>query len=359
MILTGQCFQMFPKRRRLNTVLMVLISFFAFYLLYKSINLKARHFISKLKLFEYKAIENEVDDVVYDYIDDTNELEVQKRYEFPYKFLLDEPSFCRGGDLQVVNIIPVRVSDRPARDGVRRTWGLKEVVASTKLKPLFLIGASRSPEEQQSLERESQAFHDIIQIDVVDSYLNLTLKTLTALHWKQGQCQHVPWLLKSDADVFLHPWAVTKTLSWAKKDFVCKVLKQRHVCRSVNKKCRDGRWVMPREIYPHDRYPPYCNGPAYALSQRAVREVLNAASFRKMHFAMEDIYFTGILPQGLNLQYYDVGSQMCLYHLETPPYDRIANGNALFIVDSFGKSRGKYTHDDLWRFLNVSRFTSV
>ncbi|XP_068234003.1 beta-1,3-galactosyltransferase 5-like [Palaemon carinicauda] len=345
---------MFPKRRRLNIILMVLICMLSVYLIYNSLSFTTPDFIRHLRLLNLNENANEDDDVVYDYIDSADELEAQERYDFPYKFILDEPDFCIG-DLQTVNIIPVRASDRPERDSVRRTWGKKDVVESTKLKPLFLTGASKSSEEQQNLEKESQTFHDIIQIDIVDTYLNLTLKTLTAFHWKQARCQHVPWLLKSDADVFMNPWAVSRTLRHARKDFVCKVLRHRHVCRSVNKKCRDGRWVMSRETYPHDRYPPYCNGPAYAVNQNAVQKISVTASSRRTHFLMEDIYFTGILPQGLNLHYYDVGTLMCLYHLDSPPYDRLADDKALFVVDSFGKSGGKYTHDDLWQFINASR----
>ncbi|KAK7070050.1 hypothetical protein SK128_013645, partial [Halocaridina rubra] len=257
--------------------------------------------------------------------------------------------------LRVLNIIPVRSSDNQVRDGVRRTWGDLHVVSSTKLKSLFLIGASTGNEEQDHLLEESHAFHDIIQVDIIDDYLNLSLKTLTALHWKQSRCPQVPWLLKSDGDVFMNPWAVSQVLKEAKKDFVCRVLRQRYVCRVTSKTCRDERWVMSRQDYPHDRYPPYCNGPAYALNQRAVSSIINKAATRETHFPMEDAYFTGVLAQGLHLHYYDLGTRMRLYHLSTPPHESLASGKALFVVDSYKNSQGKYTHDDLWEHLVASR----
>lgn len=294
------------------------------------------------------------DDVVYDIIDSSDELEVQKRLVFPYRYTIDEPNFC-DTDIKVLNVVPVRPSNRQVRDEIRATLGSKDVVSLTQLKVLFLVGASETSEEQQNLEEESLKYHDLVQVDFVDAYLNLTLKTLTALHWKQSRCAQVPWLLKSDDDVFTNPWAVTETLMEAKKDLVCRVLTQKHVCRAVSRHCRHKSWVISRETYAHDKYPPYCNGPAYALNQRAVSEIINRAASRKTHFPMEDAYFTGVLTQGLHLRYNNIGSRMQLYNLQSPPYKSLASGKALFVVDFFKKGNGRYTRLDLWQHLIDSR----
>ena len=44
------------------------------------------------------------------------------------------------------------------------------------MKLIFVFGAATSPEEQKSIDTESRQYRDIIQIDVVDSYKNLSYK---------------------------------------------------------------------------------------------------------------------------------------------------------------------------------------
>lgn len=267
--------------------------------------------------------------------------------EFPYKFLMDEPHFC-AEDLLVLNMMPVSVGDAEARARIRRMWGSREVVASTKLRPLFLVGESSDAEQQRRLQEESDEYHDVIQVGFVDSYLNLTLKTLSALHWKHTRCRQVPWLLKSDADVFVSPWALTKLLRNETADIVCRLLFSKNVCRPHN--CRDKRWMIPLEVYPNEFYPPYCNGPAYAVNQKFVREILTVASAEKP-FVMEDAYYTGILAQGLDLKYNNIGSRCQLYHLKQPPYDTVGRGRSLFLVNPERKSRYRYTLEDVWNYL--------
>ncbi|XP_037783721.1 beta-1,3-galactosyltransferase 2-like [Penaeus monodon] len=267
--------------------------------------------------------------------------------EFPYKFLIDEPHFC-AEDLLVLNVMPVSVGDAEARARVRKMWGAREVVASTRLRPLFLVGETNGTEQQRRLQEESDEYHDVIQVGFVDSYLNLTLKTLSALHWKHTRCRHVPWLLKSDADVFVSPWAVTRLLSNETADIVCRLLFSKNVCQPHN--CRDKRWIIPPEVYPHEFYPPYCNGPVYAVNQKSVREILTVASAENP-FVMEDAYYTGILVQGLDLKYNNIGSRCQLYHLKHLPYNTVGRGRSLFLVNPERKSRDRYTLEDVWNYL--------
>ncbi|XP_063606455.1 beta-1,3-galactosyltransferase 2-like isoform X2 [Penaeus indicus] len=267
--------------------------------------------------------------------------------EFPYEFLIDEPHFC-AEDLLVLNMMPVSVGDAESRARVRRMWGARDVVASTRLRPLFLVGEARDAEQQRRLQEESDEYRDVIQVGFVDSYLNLTLKTLSALHWKHTRCRHVPWLLKSDADVFVSPWAVTRLLRNETADIVCRLLFSKNVCRPHN--CKDKRWMIPPEVYPHEFYPPYCNGPVYAVNQKSVREILTVAS-ADTPFVMEDAYYTGILVQGLDLKYNNIGSRCQLYHLKHPPYDNVGRGRSLFLVNPEKKSRYRYTLEDVWNYL--------
>lgn len=341
--------------RRRQKILLSLLFIFIFLLLRPANNNKIsqKQIIQEIQGQGAVVEENLDQDIVFDEINADSAMreeenvgeEIEK--ELPFKFLIDEPHFC-AKDLLVLNMMPVSVGDAEARARIRRMWGSREVVASTKLRPLFLVGESSDAEQQRRLQEESDEYHDVIQVGFVDSYLNLTLKTLSALHWKHTRCRQVPWLLKSDADVFVSPWALTKLLRNETADIVCRLLFSKNVCRPHN--CRDKRWMIPLEVYPNEFYPPYCNGPAYAVNQKFVREILTVASAEKP-FVMEDAYYTGILAQGLDLKYNNIGSRCQLYHLKQPPYDTVGRGRSLFLVNPERKSRYRYTLEDVWNYL--------
>ena len=58
---------------------------------------------------------------------------------------------------------------------------------------------------------------------------------------------------------------------------VCSVNYGKGVCRGegegeADRGC-DDRWVIPRADFAEDTYPPYCNGPIYALNNAYIRQV--------------------------------------------------------------------------------------
>ncbi|XP_037788645.1 beta-1,3-galactosyltransferase 2-like isoform X2 [Penaeus monodon] len=343
---------MFRRRQKILAPLLFLL-IFLFLRPANDVKISQKRIIQEIQGHGVVAEESADQDIVFDEINADSARREEDDGQFPFRFLIDEPHFC-AEDLLVLNMMPVSVGDAEARARVRRMWGAREVVASTRLRPLFLVGESRDAEQQRRLQDESEEYHDVIQVGFVDSYLNLTLKTLSALHWKHTRCRHVPWLLKSDADVFMNPWSVSETLQKATEDIVCRVLYARIVCRPHT--CKDKRWIIPPELYPHDHYPPYCNGPVYAVNQNFIQTVLPAAS-AKNPFPMEDAYFTGILVQGTGLRYKDIAKRCQLYHLREPPHETIASGNMLFVVNPEEKSGRRYTLEDLWKRLKASRLS--
>lgn len=63
---------------------------------------------------------------------------------------------------------------------------LDEVDFSVKV--LFLIGETPSNETQLRIVQESDMFGDVIQESFIDSYNNLTLKTIMMLKWVTTNC---------------------------------------------------------------------------------------------------------------------------------------------------------------------------
>lgn len=57
---------------------------------------------------------------------------------------------------------------------------------------------------QDSIEDESNLHGDIIQENFIDSYNNLTLKSVMLLKYISQHCDKVEFILKSDDDMFVH-----------------------------------------------------------------------------------------------------------------------------------------------------------
>lgn len=56
------------------------------------------------------------------------------------------------------------------------------------VKVAFLVGQTLNNETQQRIVAESDMYGDIIQESFIDSYNNLTLKTIMMLKWVNGTC---------------------------------------------------------------------------------------------------------------------------------------------------------------------------
>lgn len=54
------------------------------------------------------------------------------------------------------------------------------------------------------IAEESRTYGDIIQEDFVDSYLNLTLKSVMALKWADQYCSDLRYFMKADDDIFIN-----------------------------------------------------------------------------------------------------------------------------------------------------------
>ncbi len=70
-----------------------------------------------------------------------------------------------------------------ARDGVRKSWGSAANDPGRNCSVVFVVGRSKSDDEERNVLRESRKYGDILQVDVYDHYNNLTLKTVAILRY--------------------------------------------------------------------------------------------------------------------------------------------------------------------------------
>ena len=131
---------------------------------------------------------------------------------------------------------------------------------------------------QTKLQEEAQIYDDIVIFDFLDTYVNLTIKTIVSLNWVFN-AYNTDILLKLDDDTLLNVTDVHRTLLKYmynnKSEQPDNVIAGKRVnSLPVNRNLKH-KWGLSREAYPPPTFPPYYGGPAYALTRSAVSLLLN------------------------------------------------------------------------------------
>lgn len=130
---------------------------------------------------------------------------------FHYRYLINEPHLCASlPKPYVINLVPTAPQDCENRSLIRRRWANDKWTKSTFTKTVFHVGETSDPQVMTAVTEESNIHHDIIQFSFRDSYDNLTLKILSGLHRVKNFCFTPTWILKSDADVLVNIFELTR-----------------------------------------------------------------------------------------------------------------------------------------------------
>lgn len=102
------------------------------------------------------------------------------------------------------------------RNAIRQTWlkTLKSEVLNTIRGPngrrvalaglVFMIGRKPDGSRYENLKAEREEFGDILEINVVDTYYNLSAKVAALLNWIDSRCSGVDFVLKTDDDIYVN-----------------------------------------------------------------------------------------------------------------------------------------------------------
>ncbi|XP_056149012.1 beta-1,3-galactosyltransferase 2-like [Lampris incognitus] len=212
----------------------------------------------------------------------------------PYPYIINEPYKCPESKLApfLVLLIATEARQVEARDAIRQTWGNESVALGVGFIRLFLLGTNKGELgrlQQRTLESESLRHHDIIQQDFLDTYNNLTTKTLMGINWVAMYCRKASYVMKTDSDMFVNTeYLVHKLLRpelKPKKDYFTGN-NMRGFAPNRNK---NSKWYMSPELYPSEKYPTFCSGTGYVFSGDLATKIYRASlGIRRLH--LEDVY---------------------------------------------------------------------
>ncbi|XP_066504041.1 beta-1,3-galactosyltransferase 2 [Hoplias malabaricus] len=209
----------------------------------------------------------------------------------PYRYVLNEPYKCTDSSPFLILLIAAEPGQVEARNAIRQTWGNESVAAGLGFVRLFLLGTSSSSDSylQNTIRDESFQYHDIIQQEYMDTYYNLTIKTLMGMNWVKDYCPNARYIMKTDSDMFVNTeYLIQKLLKPdmpPRHNYFTGYL-MRGYAPNRNK---DSKWYMPPELYSSERYPIFCSGTGYVFSGDMAAKIYKASlSIRRLH--LEDVY---------------------------------------------------------------------
>lgn len=114
----------------------------------------------------------------------------------------------------------------PQRDTIRLTWAEQSLVAKLNVSVYFVIGSSYNKTEFSAtrIVAEDNIHNDIIQFDFIDTYHNLTIKTLAAINWAELNCPSAKFVIKADQDVYYNLEVITNELSILTDEYLNSVM---------------------------------------------------------------------------------------------------------------------------------------
>ncbi|KAM9460861.1 beta-1,3-galactosyltransferase 2-like isoform 1-T2 [Clarias gariepinus] len=210
-------------------------------------------------------------------------------YPCKYHYILNESERCQNEKPFLVLMVPVAPNNREARDAVRTTWGSEKMVMNKVVSLFFLLGQpghEEREEMQQKILQESEEHHDIIQSDFLDSYKNLTIKTMVIMEWLATYCQNAAYAMKIDSDMFLNVNSLINMLLQApRKNYMTGLV----AIGAAVSRDPSSKWYLPKDVFPADFYPPYALGLGYVISSDLPNKLIKGAKHVKAVY-IEDVF---------------------------------------------------------------------
>ncbi len=119
-----------------------------------------------------------------------------------FKYPINDPAVCSSSNsLQLFIAIISAPGYFEKRQTIRQTW-MRHLTFPVSV--AFFVGLTRDVAVQRKIQEENASYGDIIQIGMLDSYSNLTQKSVAVLNWIYNYCPEVAYVLKCDDDLYIN-----------------------------------------------------------------------------------------------------------------------------------------------------------
>lgn len=195
----------------------------------------------------------------------------------------------------------IRVDQFKLRNFIRQTWANKEINSNLRL--VFIVGKSTDMSVMRLILNENLKYNDLVQGDFIDTYRNLTYKSIIAWKWILKYCSNAKLFIKLDHDHKINMNNLFQYFSLNerrghfrisfKKTFLCNYKEDAWPLKNKTSKWYVTENEYNPNLYNMSNYPIYCLGSYYIMTPDLIED-LYEASFRLKPFWIEDVY-TGLL----------------------------------------------------------------
>ncbi|XP_066962720.1 uncharacterized protein [Macrobrachium rosenbergii] len=266
---------------------------------------------------------------------------------------LNPTQVCDGNDPLILAVVISAVDKKGLRELIRRTWANPRLYPYTKMRQVFIIGATKNIALQEEVNKESDKYNDIIQYDFIDSYNNLTYKTMSWLKWVVDRCPQVPFIAKIDDDVMVNPFHLKNFFEEQMKTPPVPAIKTTPLLNDTLQPgdniatayiygrydaqpypMRYSKWGVTKEEYPEKEYPPFVHGPAYVVGRAAARLLLKYAPYVPF-LKLEDVYTTGLVAHAAQVKHVQINGVINTLGMSS----KLFNGSQALLEETNAKSR--------------------
>ncbi|XP_072016843.1 beta-1,3-galactosyltransferase 5-like [Amphiura filiformis] len=212
-----------------------------------------------------------------------------------FNYIYSNSDLCSrntNGSVFLVVMVPTRPGEIGRREAIRKTWGNITHVSGKPIVVVFLLANTTDTNIEFRIAKENKAHRDICMKDFMDTYNNLTHKTMMGLEWVNTFCRSTQFVLKIDSDMIPNLEKLSNTTL-----FEGHLMIRTHPVRSTSG--WTGKWFVSLDTYPHPTYPPYELGAAYLMSGDLVQQAVSISP-HVPYFHIEDV-FIGMLMKTLGV----------------------------------------------------------
>ncbi|XP_057369944.1 acetylgalactosaminyl-O-glycosyl-glycoprotein beta-1,3-N-acetylglucosaminyltransferase-like [Daphnia carinata] len=192
-------------------------------------------------------------------------------------------------------IIVVSAAEHSAkRDLIRKTWAGPSLRKEEEIQLIFLVGSTLNEDKviKNRLENENEKYEDVVQVNVIDTYANLTLKSVALLHWAYSHCPAAQLVLKCDDDTYLNFHVLSKLINKQQLKPMNR-LYGLGIMEDSPQRDPNNKYYISRHVWPWSKYPAFLSGGGYLLGRDTIQPLLAAVQTTPL-FPLEDVYLTGI-----------------------------------------------------------------
>ena len=216
-----------------------------------------------------------------------------------------QPKITPGAETIMFVYSTITAMSAETRKAIRETWGNKTMLQKKGIMLCFVLGKRAKPGnaeqriQESYLSKEHDMYGDILLFDFVDSYQNLTIKTVSMIRWFLNTPNSAKYLIKCDSDVLLN---IDNMMPLIQKTYHASpnfILGHNINITAPNRQTAS-KWFVPLQLYSKIFYPEFVSGTTYVISKTAAE--LISKNFASMDYLyLEDVFITGLCRYGTGI----------------------------------------------------------